>query len=275
MENLKFSGYLLVSDMDATLLNGNSEVSERNQNAIKYFTDNGGKFTVASGRMVDAVRAYLPYIRINSPAILHNGAKVYDFDKECVLFERFIEEDRKNALKKVYENIPGAGLEVYSDEKIYVYRSCSETARLYDKKYDVTYSMPEHIWKEPWIKALVIAEREELDGYEKLYREYDGGNAVRSGDKYLDITANGVSKGLGVKKTADILGIRKENIIVVGDNMNDISMYDEAGISFAVENAEDEVKKAALYSAPHYDNDVIEYIVDFIEKKIIAKSGDF
>lgn len=50
-----FDGYLLVSDMDGTLLNSNGKLSEENKKAIEYFVDNGGQFTLATGRM-------LPYI---------------------------------------------------------------------------------------------------------------------------------------------------------------------------------------------------------------------
>ena len=56
----KFSDYLLVSDMDATLLDDNHTISEENRQAIDYFIKNGGRFTVATGRMVEAVRAYMP-----------------------------------------------------------------------------------------------------------------------------------------------------------------------------------------------------------------------
>lgn len=50
----KFSDYLLVSDMDATLLDDNHTISEENRQAIDYFIKNGGRFTVATGRMVEA-----------------------------------------------------------------------------------------------------------------------------------------------------------------------------------------------------------------------------
>ena len=68
----KFSDYLLVSDMDATLLNDDHIISEENRQAIDYFIKNGGRFTVATGRMVEAVRAYMPNLHINAPAVLQD-----------------------------------------------------------------------------------------------------------------------------------------------------------------------------------------------------------
>ena len=263
----KFSDYLLVSDMDATLLDDNHTISEENRQAIDYFIKNGGRFTVATGRMVEAVRAYMPNLHINAPAVLHNGAKIYDYEKDCAVFERFIEENRKQAIKRVYDDFAQIGLEVYSDEIVYVYRECEETKRFLTRNYEVVYSLPDEIWQRPWIKVLLIGERELLDKYEPIYRaEYDNGYAVRSGDKYLDVVANGVSKGKGMLDMAKKIGIEQNKIIAVGDNMNDISMLEAAGISYAVENAEESVKKIADNLAPSNNGSAIAYIINRLEK---------
>lgn len=261
---MDFNGYLLVSDMDATLLCNNHKISEENRKAVDYFTSNGGKFTVATGRMMKAVRAYLPRININAPAILHNGAQIYDFEAEKVIFEKFIEEERKAAIKCAYENMPELGLEVYSNETIYVYRACSETERFKTRKYDVVYDMPDNVWNEPWIKFLLIGDKKLLDYYEPIYRrDYDQGYAVRSGKKYLDIVSGGVSKGIALAKLAKT--IKSKRVIAVGDNMNDISMLEAADISFAVENAEDEVKAKADFTAPDNNSSAIAYIINMLE----------
>ena len=174
----KFSDYLLVSDMDATLLDDNHTISEENRQAIDYFIKNGGRFTVATGRMVEAVRAYMPNLHINAPAVLHNGAKIYDYEKDCAVFERFIEENRKQAIKRVYDDFPQIGLEVYSDEIVYVYRECEETKRFLTRSYEVVYSLPDEIWQRPWIKVLLIGERELLD--KSRYTEPNMITAMRS-----------------------------------------------------------------------------------------------
>lgn len=110
----------------------------------------------------------------------------------------------------------------------------------------ICYELPEHIWNVPWIKWLLVGDKEVLDKYEPIYRrEYDSGFCVRSGDKYLDIVSGGVSKGKGVLYLAELYGIQPEKIITVGDNMNDIDMIETAGIGVAVSNAEDKVKEAA------------------------------
>ena len=262
---MNFSGYLLVSDMDATLLRSDHSVSEENRKAIEYFISNGGKFTVATGRMMRAVKAYFTQLKINAPAILHNGAQIYDFAKEKVIFEKFIEEERKPIIRRVYKDNPEFGIEVYSNDRIYVYRTCSETECFKGRGYDVKYGIPDEVWDEPWIKYLIIGEKEFLDSFEPIYRrDYDHGYAVRSGNKYLDIVSGGVSKGIALKRLAKKINANK--VIAVGDNMNDISMLNAADIAFAVENAEDEVKKKADYVTPDNNSNAIAYIIKKLEE---------
>ncbi len=258
----KYSGIMLVSDMDATLLNSDHQVSDENFNAISEFIREGGVFTVASGRMVDAVRRYLDRLQINAPAILHNGAKIYNFKTETLIHNRTIEEDRKEIIKRVYKNHPNLGIEIYSNECVYVLRRCLETVRLESTPYNVTYSMPDFVWDEPWTKVLIIGTEDEIDTFEPVYRrDYDKGNCVRSGKRYLDMIANGVSKGRGVMTLAQMYGIKRENIYTVGDNMNDYEMVTLAGHGYAVENGVDKLKAVAEAVVPDCNNSAIAYII--------------
>ena len=80
-----FNGYLLVSDMDGTLLNSNGRLSKENIAAIEYFVDNGGKFTLATGRMLPSVKRHIEKIKVNLPVIMYNGTKVYDYNTNEVI----------------------------------------------------------------------------------------------------------------------------------------------------------------------------------------------
>lgn len=258
----KFKGRMLVSDMDATLLNTDHEVSKENFDAIGEFISEGGIFTVASGRMVDAVRRFLDILQINAPAILHNGAKIYDFKTESVVYEKNIEDNRKSAIRRAYESNPRLGIEVYSKENVYVVRRCLETARLESTPYNVTYFMPDFVWDEPWTKVLFIGDEHEIDEFEPIYKkEYDTGYSVRSGKHFLDVVANDVSKGFGVMMLADRLGIKRENIYTVGDNMNDYEMITLAGHGYAVENGVEKLKSVAETVVPDCDNSAIAHII--------------
>lgn len=266
-----FEGYILASDMDGTLINSKKEVSEENRKAIKYFVDNGGLFTLATGRMVQAVRGFVDDLSIECPVMLHNGAKIYDFRNGQVIKEHFIEEERKKAIKRFYENNPHIGVEIFANEIAYVYRRCEFTKR-YDshKDYKVVYGLPDEVWNEKWVKVLLIGEKEELDAAEKDFKEnYDkGNNSFRSGTNYLDIVANGISKGRSLEELVNALKFNPEKVLAVGDNMNDVEMIEYANYGFCVENGLSIVKEKADFIAPSNDEDAIAYIIKWLEKKI-------
>lgn len=264
-----FEGFILASDMDGTLIGSNRKVSDKNLEAIKYFTDRGGMFTVATGRMLQSVEEFISDLHIKCPTMLHNGAKIFDFSNGKTYVEHFIEEQRKEAIRKAYEIIPNIGIEIFANEVVYVYRSCKFTERYKRHNFNVVYEMPDNIWKEDWTKVLLIGEKEELDAAERLYKEkLDKGNAFRSGSNYFDIVANGITKGRALKELVETLNIDPSKVIAVGDNMNDIEMIKEAKYGFCVKNGLDEVKEVADYIAPSNDEDAIAYIVNWLENKI-------
>ena len=263
----KFEGYLLVSDMDGTLLNSDKVVSEKNKEAIRYFTDNGGKFTLASGRMVQSVKRFIDELSIELPVILHNGAKIYDFKNNKVLFEKNIEEKRKQAIKRVKEDYPTIGVEIFCDEVVYIYQKCELTKRYNKYTYDIVYEVPEEVWSKPWTKVLLIGDGKELDKLEKIYKsEYDSGNCYRSGENYLDIVGNNINKGQSLSILIDYLKIDKNKVIAVGDNMNDIEMLELAKFGFFIEGGAERALKRAKLMAHNKDSNPIEYVVKWIEE---------
>lgn len=264
-----FEGYLLVSDMDGTLIDSHKKISKNNRKAIEYFRERGGKFTIASGRMVASAEESIKDLDIDVPAILHNGAMVYDYKNKTTLAEFYIEDYRKEAIKMVYENFPHIGIEIFSDEIVYVYRKCKWTARYLLHNYDVIYNMPDEVWTKNWTKALLIGSEKELDNVENIYKEkYDSGNAFRSGSNYFDIVANGVTKGKALTELIKDLNIDPDKVVAVGDNMNDIEMLKAAKYGFCIKTGAKRALEEARYFAPSNDDDPIDYIVKWLEDNI-------
>ena len=271
---MKFDGYLLVTDMDNTLLNSDHVVSEGNKRAVKYFTENGGRFTIATGRSAAAARDKIngsnvdSGLSINAPAILLNGAVLYDFDTDTVLSERHISDSRKSAAKIMHEKYPFLGFEIYTGDDVYVYSKCHLTDRLGKRKGIRIFDMTDEAWSLPWTKLLMISDKKTLDEYENIYRQYDSGYSVRSGDEFFDIVPDGASKGGALDTLSQMLGIEKSHVIAAGDNFNDLDLLKAAGISYAVKNAQDEVKAAADFAAPSCDEDAIAWIIRETEKSV-------
>ncbi len=74
----KFEGMILACDMDGTLLDNNRQISTRNQQALCYFTQEGGRFSLATGRAPQAIERYIPQLPFNAPYSLLNGSLILD-----------------------------------------------------------------------------------------------------------------------------------------------------------------------------------------------------
>ena len=81
----KFSGYLMVSDLDKTFFAEGTDIPPRNIEAVRYFIENGGRFTLATGRGAVAAKLIAKDIPKNAPAILFNGAMLYDMGSDEIV----------------------------------------------------------------------------------------------------------------------------------------------------------------------------------------------
>ena len=87
MENKNYSNWLIASDIDGTLNNKFRRLPLRNEEAIKKFVSMGGRFTLASGRNPQSMEKHFRRLPIaGTPAVVINGAGLYDFEKNETIF---------------------------------------------------------------------------------------------------------------------------------------------------------------------------------------------
>ncbi len=264
--NKKFEGYLLVTDMDGTLLNDKGKISKANKEAIAYFMEEGGRFTIATGRMTPSAKNVVYPIKINFPAILYNGGKIYDYNKDRTLYQSFLEEERKQVIEILKQEEPYLGIELYIDENVYIYKPCKYSYRFSQQGYQVVRHIKPDIWEKKWTKVLLIGEEEEIDRLETIFSEkYDAGLVIRSGARYLEIAPEYTTKGSALNYLINLYGIDPMKVIAAGDNMNDIELLKSAAYGFAVANGAKRLLDTAKYYAPSNNEDAIAYIINWIE----------
>ena len=118
----KYSDLLVVSDVDGTLLQAGYGIPKENIDAIDAFVDNGGLFTLATGRSIESVGKYIDWLRLSAPAILCNGGLIYDFKERKVLYERVLDPVALTIVKDILANFPDIGVEINSGGHITVVR---------------------------------------------------------------------------------------------------------------------------------------------------------
>ena len=115
----RFAGCLLASDIDGTLVSA-GRIPERNVEAIRRFTQEGGLFALATGRSIQSARRYAALAGVNCPSIVFNGAIGYDFAADNPLWRESLPDGAKGIIPPIMERFPDIGVEVHSGKNLYV-----------------------------------------------------------------------------------------------------------------------------------------------------------
>ena len=114
-----FSDILLTVDYDRTLTAPDSTIPERNLEAIRYFIDNGGAFTVNTGRSVPMTKVFRDIVPVNAPLLLYNGSAAFDLTTGKLDFCHAIDLDLRETVRKCEELFPDLTVEVQAVDAHY------------------------------------------------------------------------------------------------------------------------------------------------------------
>ncbi|GCL71213.1 Cof-type HAD-IIB family hydrolase [Paenibacillus naphthalenovorans] len=269
-----FSDYLLVTDMDGTLLNSEKDISPENLAAIERFTQHGGRFTLATGRIASSVRRYVNRLPVNAPVILSNGAVIYDYEREKSLWVRTLPASCRNVLKRVLERFPELGVEIYARDGHAPYilqdNETTERHRRIEGFALQTIRLTDAL-SGPWIKILFAWEPAWLDEVAAAVNELTGDAEVvwvRSDDKYLEMLPQGATKGHALEQLSRQVGVPMERCVAMGDHLNDLEMIRRAGIGIAVANAHPKLLQSAVHSCKHHNEHAIADVIAWLEERI-------
>ena len=260
----KFSGMLLCSDIDGTLINDEHKVSLKNQLAIEYFKNEGGIFTLATGRVPSGMRMFLDKVKPNAPVISHNGSAIYDFKKNEFVWQLGLDDDVTEVVNYVTENIPFAGVEIVIGDTVHF---CKMNDTVEEHRILEHFPLNDSNYKnlpKQWTKILFIQTPEELPIVKDfLLKSHFVGKYkfVQSSPKYFEVINLQSSKGRAMQELAKRLGIPMSMTIGIGDNENDLEMVQDAAIGVAVGNAMPRVKEAANHITVTNNFDAIARII--------------
>ena len=241
-----FSDILLTVDFDRTLTGPDSVIPERNLEAIRYFTENGGSFTVNTGRSVTTFRAQMDLVPTNAPLLLYNGSAAY-FQGNFV-YAHPIDLDMWQVLEQVAREFPEMNLEVQGLDAHYVLQPRPEYIDFYHGMGWEYKSAAPGDDLGPFIKFALFGkphynrvatmydytpeELAEFDRAEARIIELWGEKVVtfRAAPRIIDVHARGVSKAVAARDLQRRLG--KKILVCVGDAENDISMLDGADYAY-------------------------------------------
>ena len=273
-----YESYMIISDLDGTIIPHGGCVSEANKRAIESVLAGGGHFGIATGRTPEAAAGYLDGVSITAPSIFFNGSMLYDWQAGKVFVTKPLTQAGAPDLWPRFaalclERFPKACIEVYTQEDCHIisnpryddprlphehYRYChSDLADLADVR------------KTPWLKFFVCADPadiRELEREAEVFGTAACSHHFYSEAHYHEFVAKGVSKGSMLAEIRKMPAFSQTKIIALGDYLNDRELLEAADIGIASGNAHDELKALADFTGCRAEDDLIVWLLEHFDR---------
>ena len=267
MENRNIK--LLAMDLDGTLTNSKKELSPGNHRALDAARERGVVLALASGRPQLGIRKLAEKLELAQKGgfiLAYNGGEILDCGTGKIIFRHAIPME---LVPKICEAGRELGLHLINYDQTHIY--CERPDGTYVQRESFCCGTEvlkadrlEDVIREAPPKFIAADEPELLQHVRPILEERFGQwlDIGFSERYFMEITAKGVDKALGLSRIADYLGITRDEIMALGDGFNDISMLKYAGCSVAMGNAFDEVKAVAKDVTAGNDEDGVALAVE-------------
>lgn len=254
---------LIACDLDGTLLNSKRELSEENVSAVRSAVKRGAIFVIATGRPYEGVKTIArklenengSFILFNGALVMTEGKTVFSSCIEKTAAEYIVSEGQKRNTTVVMWKKDG----LYAEKecaKVDFYKSISGV----EPKY---VSDLKTVCNDDVIKILWYNDAETTPLYlEEMKNSLKKRAAVyMSRADFLEFVDAKCSKKTALRKIAEYYGVPVRKIIAIGDGDNDIPMLTEAGLSVAMGNADEAVKKICALITSDCDNNGVKEVI--------------
>ncbi len=266
---------LMAIDLDGTLLNSFGEVSEETKLALKKAKEQGTEIVLASGRPISSTESLAVELGVDNYLISGNGAAVYDIKNQKILYDRFLSKEQVlNIARMCEEN--SFFYNVYTEDEV-IASSLNYNVLFYHKEnvkkieekrthINVVQNIAEYIeqsGKEKFLKITVCDESQfifnsimkrlkAISGIDVLEVAYMSKKKIKSGTEdidiqyyYTEVTNENVNKWTAIEFLLNKLNITKEEVVAIGDNINDKEMIEESGLGIVMGNSNPKMKEIA------------------------------
>ena len=248
---------LVAIDLDGTLLRDDKSLSQENVDAIKDAIEQGVQVVICTGRTLPSIQylsKQLPQGHGDEYLILQNGAVIHQLPDLNIVHETILTESDRQAIYDVFKEYRSEEVQMVAFDPDKLYLVDDETANptvVQDAKTlstDITLASFEEIKNlDTLYKIVVFGGVEFIDDYlEKIPNDlYEQVHIVRSLPVAIEFIPKLANKSNGLNALIQLLDIKAENIMTIGDELNDYEMVKMAGLGVAMENGHPEVKRVA------------------------------
>ena len=265
---------LATIDLDGTMLNQYGVVTQKTKEAIERAQQMGIEVVIASGRPIDSIKTIAKEIKSEKYFISGNGAIIYDIANDEIIYENTLKKQKVLDIIKICEE-NSIYYNIYTEREILA-KSLQYNVLYYNKEnlnkeekdkthinimddiYNYILNRNEKILKitvcdnTQSIFNSIMRKLKEIDDIEVLEVSHMSRKMIRQGTEevpieyfYTEISAKNVDKWNAIEVLKEKLKISKEEIIAIGDNMNDEKMIENAGLGIAMGQSTPHIKKIA------------------------------
>ena len=283
---------LVAIDLDGTMLNQYGIVTQKTKNSIKKAQENGIEIMIASGRPIDSVKTISKEIGSENYFISGNGSIIYDIKKDEIIYENVLKKQKALEIIKICEE-NSIFYNVYTEKEI-IAKNLQYNVLYYHKENltkseeDKTHvNIVEDIYdyiektdskvlkvmicdKHQTIFNAIIRKLKEVDDIEVLEVSHMSRKIIRQGTEeipieyfYTEISAKNVDKWTALEFLKEKLQIPSDEIVAIGDNVNDKKMIEKSGYGIAMGQSAPQIKEIADYIT---DSNVDDGVANALDK---------
>ena len=241
-----FSDVLMTVDFDRTMPGPDSKIPQRNLDAVAFFTENGGTFTINTGRSMASFKKHLGKVPVNAPILMYNGSARWEEGKLTQM--KLLDMDLWETVETLRKEFPGMNLEIQGMDAHYLidpepayvafYNALKWGYRIVEPGEDLGPFMKFALAGSPKSKSVAtlfdISETEDaqFDAAQARILELweDKVEVYRAAPRIIDVHAKGVSKIAAARQLQKELG--KKILVCAGDAENDIPMLEGADFAY-------------------------------------------
>ncbi|MFZ4454468.1 Cof-type HAD-IIB family hydrolase [Salibacterium aidingense] len=280
---------IVAIDMDGTLLHSDGYVSEYNAKTLRRLQEEGHKFVVATGRGISDVKRLLGNVNLvpdgivslNGGVVMWQGEHVkesYMDYQDVIDLAHWLDTNEYyyhiNTDEGIYSPPRSRDffmndLDIYTQDKEKgeeIKEAIRRRADGHRKQYEMKELSSPELLKEKNItvyKFLILSMLEpKLQRCVEHWGDFTNISVTSSGRDNLEIMHPDTQKGKGLLDLLEYAGLDVGSTFAIGDNFNDLPLFNAAAVSIAMENAEEDVKRVATHTTTSHDDDGVAYAIE-------------
>ncbi len=268
---------LVAIDLDGTMLNSYGMVEEETKKDLKYSMSKGAKIIIASGRPIGSIKTIAKEIGCDEYFIAGNGSVIYDLKRDEIIYKKYMSKEKVLEIIKLCEE-NSISYNVYTDKTILatslkynvLYYHKENLKKEESKRTNILlvenmYKYIDEMEEENFLKITIcdstqvifqsiMKKLKQIQNIQVLDISHMSRKVIKQGTEevpieyfYTEITSDEVDKWYAIENLIEKLGIKKEEVMAIGDNINDKMMIEKAGMGISMKGSEPSVENVSNY----------------------------